>query len=324
MPERIVFFGTPEIARFTLAALAESKSCEVCAVVTQPDRPRGRHQRLSPSPVKEEALRHGFAVLQPERARQPDFIDVLRKLAPDLILVVAYGQILPPAILELPRLGCLNVHLSLLPKYRGAAPIQWVFLNDEKETGVTIMKMDAGLDTGDIIAQRSTPVAPEDDAQSLHDRLARLGPALLLEILPGYCSGQIAARPQAAAESSYARKISKEDGLLDWRKPARVLWNQVRGLVPWPVAFTFRDAGGKRVLLKVWKAAVDSAATPMLEPGTILSASSSGVVVACGQHSLRLLALQREGARQMTAAEFLPGHPMAYGERLFVPDSPSV
>lgn len=314
MPERIVFFGTPEIARFTLAALASSKDWEVCAVVTQPDRPRGRKLIPTPSAVKEEALHHHLPVLQPERARQPDFIEALRPLAPQLIVVVAYGQILPPAILELPRFGCLNIHMSLLPKYRGAAPIQWAFLQGEAETGVTIMKMDAGLDTGPILAQRPTPIVANDDAQSMHDRLGHLGPRFLLEVLPRYVSGEITPRPQPSAGSSYARKIVKEDGLLDWRKPARELWNQVRGLVPWPGAFTFRSENEKRTLVKVWKAEVEPTRAREATPGQILQADKAGVVVACGEQSLRVLTLQREGSRQLTAAEFLAGHRLRPGD----------
>ena len=319
MPARIVFFGTPEIARFTLTALADSAGGEVCAVVTQPDRPRGRNLLPAASPVKEEALRREIPILQPERARQPEFIEQLRKLEPALIIVVAYGQILPPPILELPRFGCLNVHMSLLPKYRGAAPIQWVFLDDEAETGVTIMKMDAGLDTGDILVQRSTPILPEDDAQTLHDRLGRLGPALLLETLPGYFSGQITARPQPATGSSYARKIVKEDGLLDWRQSARDIWNRVRGLSPWPGAFTFR--GSKRTRLKIWRAAVEPSLGSTGTPGRIVTADGTGIVVACGQQSLRILAVQPEGGRKLTPAEYLAGHPHQSEESFALPDS---
>src|SRR5216684_7315072 len=204
--------GTPELACASLQVLLDDQNFQVAGVVTQPDRPKGRDLKLMPSPVKELALRRGLAVLQPEKARDEKFIESVRKLEPDLIAVTAYGQILPRSLVELPRFGCLNVHTSLLPKYRGAAPIQWAILNDEAETGVTIMKMDAGLDTGDVLAQATTPIAPEDDAPSLHDRLARLGADLLVKTIPDYASGKIVPQPQPVAGATYARKITREDG----------------------------------------------------------------------------------------------------------------
>jgi methionyl-tRNA formyltransferase len=297
--------GTPELARVALSALTTAANLEVVTVVTQPDRPKGRDLRLTPSPVKEFALSHDIPVLQPERARDSTLIESLRRLRTDLIAVAAYGQILPKDLLELPRYGCLNVHTSLLPKYRGAAPIQWAILEDEPETGVTIMKMDAGLDTGDILAQERTAILEADDAQVLHERLAQMGARVLLEAIPEYISGRIQPMPQAEG-ATYARKISKADGLIDWKHSARKIWNQVRGLVPWPGAFT-QLHGPHAGLLKIWRAEVTEAAAP---PGVVASADKTGIVVGCGHQSLRILVLQREGSKKLGAHEFLTGCPL--------------
>src|ERR1051325_520834 len=212
----IVFMGTPPLAATVLRALLQEKSFHVVAAVTQPDQPKGRELKLQPSAVKELALEHSLPALQPERARDPQFIDEIRRLAPDLIVVAAYGQILPQALLDVPKFGCLNVHTSLLPKYRGAAPIQWAILNGDSETGVTIMKMDAGLDTGEIVSKERTVITDDDIASTLHDRLAQLGGTLLVRTIPDYVSGKILPHPQPAEGASYARKIKKEDGKLDW------------------------------------------------------------------------------------------------------------
>src|SRR6266446_1437708 len=223
-PLRLIFMGTPELSCISLQALLASSAFQVVAVVTQPDRPKGRDLKLHPSPVKELALRANLPLLQPERARNEDFLQQLRRLQPDLIAVAAYGQILPQSILDLPRFGCLNVHTSLLPKDRGAAPIQWAVLNDESETGVTIMKMDAGLDTGDILAQEKTPIHPQDDSQTLHDRLAAMGASLLVRTIRGHVAGKLTPIPQPTEGVTYAPKIKKQDGQLDWRMSARALW----------------------------------------------------------------------------------------------------
>ena len=305
--------GTAELACASLRALCLEKSFQVIAVVSQPDKPKGRDLKLQPTPVKELALTQGLPVLQPARARDEQFFTELRNLQPDLIVVAAYGQILPQAILDLPRFGCLNVHTSLLPKYRGAAPIQWAILNGDEQSGVTIMKMDAGLDTGPMLTQATTLIASTDDAQTLHDRLAELGGDLLVKTIRDYVAGRITPQPQPAEGVTYARKITKEDGLIDWSQPAQVIWNRVRGFTPWPGAFTHIPAEGQPRLLKVWSAEVE----PNLSgaPGTILRADKD-VVVACGQQALRILQLQREGGRRMTAQEFLAGHPLATGCRL--------
>ena len=312
-PLRIIFMGTAELACASLTALAAQRDFAIVAVVTQPDRPKGRALKLQPPPVKECALRLGFAVLQPERARREDFIQALRELRPDLIVVAAYGQILPQAILDLPRHGCLNVHTSLLPRHRGAAPIQAAILDDDPETGVTIMQMDAGLDTGGILTQQATPIQPTDDAQSLHDRLAELGAQLLVATIPDYVAGKITPRPQPAEGVSYARKITKEDGRLDWTQPARTLWNRIRAFTPWQWEFKQQPGTAASHLLKIWQAEVVERTGP---PGEILQADKAGIVTGCGGQALRVLVLQQEGGRRMTAAEFLAGHGLKAGEKL--------
>jgi methionyl-tRNA formyltransferase len=304
---RIIFMGTAELSCASLEKLASDKNFSVVAVVTQPDKPKGRELKLTPSPVKILAEKLRLLVLQPVKARDEHFIDGLRALKPDLIVVVAYGQILPPAILNLPPQGCLNVHTSLLPKYRGAAPIQWAIANGDAETGVTIMQMDAGLDTGPVLSARRTPIRPTDDSQSLHDRLAQLGAELLAETIPDYVAGEILPQPQPATGSSYAAKIKKEDGRINWQQPAGQIWNRLRAFTPWPGAFTFIPAEPKPHLLKIWKAEVVDADG---RAGEILSADKAGIVVACGQAALRILVLQREGGKPLSAAQFLAGFPI--------------
>jgi methionyl-tRNA formyltransferase len=305
--------GTPELARSVLQALLDRPDCQIVAVVTQPDRPKGRDLKLQASPVKVLALQAKLPVLQPERAREEGFVQVLRDAQTELIVVAAYGQILPQSILDLPRFGCLNVHTSLLPRYRGAAPIQWAILNGDGETGVTIMKMDAGMDTGPILTQEKTPIESEDTSETLHDRLAELGAGLLLRTIPDFVAGKVAPRPQPAEGVSYAPKIKKSDGQIDWSLPATVIWNRVRGLVPWPGAFTRSADGPQAELLKIWKAEVTERTG---KAGEILQADKTGIIVGCGQRALRILALQREGGRRLSAAEFLAGHPLPAGIRL--------
>ena len=313
MQLRIIFMGTPELAGESLRALLRSPEFQVAAVVTQPDQPKGRGLKLQPSPVKEIALRENLPVLQPERARDEKFIQQLREIQPDLICVAAYGQILPQAILDLPPLGCLNVHTSLLPKYRGAAPIQRAILNGESETGVTLMKMDAGLDTGAILTREKTRIQPEDNSQTLHDRLARIGAELLVKTIPDYAAGKIQPRPQPGEGVSHAAKIKKSDGKINWSEAALVSWNRVRAMTPWPGAFTFLPAQPQALLLKIWRAEISNESGA---PGDILRAEKNGIIAACGEGALRILILQREGGRRMTAQEFLAGHPLAAGEKL--------
>ncbi len=310
---RIIFMGTPELAGVSLQALLRVPKFQVVAVVTQPDQPKGRGLKLQPSPVKEIALHGNLPVLQPARARDEPFLEQLRELQPDLIAVAAYGQILPQSILDLPRFGCLNVHTSLLPKYRGASPIQRAVLNGDTESGVTIMKMDAGMDTGDILTQETTAILPEDNSQTLHDRLAQIGANLLARTIPDYVAGKIQPRPQPMDGVSHAAKIKKSDGQIDWSQSARSVWNLVRGMTPWPGAFTFLSGQTPPVLLKIWQAEV---APQSGTPGEILLADKTGIVVGCGEESLRVLAVQREGGRRLTAQEFLAGHPLPAGQKL--------
>jgi methionyl-tRNA formyltransferase len=331
---QIVFMGTAELSCASLEKLARDDRFYVSAVVTQPDKPRGRELKRQPPPVKALAGKLRLPVLQPPRARDEKFIGELAALKPDLIVVVAYGHILPPTILDLPRHGCLNVHASLLPKYRGAAPIQWAIARGETETGVTIMKMDAGLDTGPLVSQCRTPIQPADDSATLHDRLARLGAELLVRTIPDFVAGRIQPQSQADHGATYAPKIKKEDGRIDWKLPAKTIMDRLRAFTPWPGAFTYlsgaplasgaatpsagsRESGTanapKPQLLKIWKVEI---VTQSGEPGTILSADKDGLVVAGGQDALRVLELQREGGRRMPITEFLAGHPLKAGERL--------
>jgi methionyl-tRNA formyltransferase len=304
---RIIFMGTPELARVSLDALSTTKGFQVVAAVTQPDRPKGRDLKLQPPPVKQAALKLSIPVLQPQRARDEQFIKTLSDFKPDLIAVAAYGQILPKSILDLPKFGCLNVHTSLLPKYRGAAPIQWAILNDESETGATIMKMDVGMDTGDIVTVERTPISPEDTAETLHDRLAQIGSRLLVQTIPDYVAGRIQPHPQPAQGVSLAPKIKKEHGLIDWSQNARTIWNRIRGLSPWPGAFTHLTEGSARSLLKIWKAEIVEMSGA---PAQILQADRNGLIVGCGSGALRILELQLEGSRRLPVKDFLPGHPL--------------
>jgi methionyl-tRNA formyltransferase len=313
---RLIFMGTPELAAASLAALLREPAFQIVAVVTQPDRPKGRDLKLQASPVKQLALSAGVLVLQPLKAREENFQAELRALQPELIAVAAFGQILPKSILDLPRLGCLNVHTSLLPKYRGASPIQSAILDGETETGVTIMKMDVGLDTGDILTQRATPIRDDDNAATLHDRLAQLGAELLVQTIPDYASGKIQSQPQKHELATHVAKIKKEDGRIDWAQPARAIWNRIRAFTPWPGAFTFLPAQPQPLLLKIWQAEVVSQNGAA---GTVLGADKHGIVIGCGENALRVLSLQREGGRRMTAPEFLAGHPLKPGMNLAGP-----
>jgi methionyl-tRNA formyltransferase len=305
--------GTPELAAASLRALLRAPEFQIAAVVTQPDQPKGRGLKLQSSLVKEIALQNKLPVLQPGRARDEAFIRELRELQPELIAVAAYGQILPKAILDLPRLGCLNVHTSVLPKYRGAAPIQWALLNGDTETGVTIMKMDEQMDTGAILAMEKIPIRSDYNAQTLHDRLAELGAALLLKTIPDYVAGKIQPQPQPSAGVSYAPKIKKSDGQIDWQQPAQTIANRVRAMIPWPGAFTRLPEQPHSQLLKIWEAEVVGRSGA---PGEILQSDRNDLVVGCGVNALRILVLQREGGRRMSAQEFLAGHQLQAGQKI--------
>ena len=301
--------GTAELACASLTALHQWDGAEVVAVVTQPDRPRGRKLQPQPSFVKQCAADLGLPVQQPESLRNDAALDALAQLKPDLIVVTAFGQILPASVLELPPHGCLNVHTSLLPRHRGAAPIQWAILEGDIETGVTIMQMDEGLDTGAIVAMERTAIDPADNAQTLHDRLAEMGAKLLVKSLPGYLSGELQPRPQPEEGATYARKTNKTDGWIDWSEPASVLLRRVRAFTPWPGAFTEMPTTDLP-RLKIWKAEV---AEGDGQNGQVIAVDELGIVVACGEKSLRLKVVQREGGKRMTAAEFLRGCPLEAG-----------
>lgn len=304
--------GTAGLSCASLERLLRTPGFVIRAVVTQSDKPKGRDLKLTPSPVKLLAEQWRIPVLQPLKARDEAFALQLGAFQPDLMVVVAYGQILPQRLLDLAPYGCLNVHTSLLPKYRGAAPIQWAIANGDAETGVTIMKMDAGLDTGPMLATRRTPILPTDDGQTLHDRLAALGAELLAETIPGYVAGTIVPQSQPAGGSSYAAKIKKEDGRIDWQQPATVIWNRLRAFSPWPGAFTFLSAACPPPLLKIWKAEVADLVGP---PGTVISADKAGIIVGCGQGSLRVLELQREGGKRLPVSAFLAGCALPAGSQ---------
>jgi len=306
-PFRAVFMGTPEFAVPSLAALADREL--VTLVVTNPDRPAGRGLSTAAPPVKEEAVRRGIPVFQPERVRHPEAVARIAAERPDIIVVAAYGQILPQALLDVPRHLCLNVHASLLPRYRGAAPIAWAIARGETVTGVTIMKMDAGMDTGPILLAREIPIADDDTAGTLSRKLAHLGAALLGEALEALREGTLREVPQDGSRATYAPLLKKEHGRIDWSRPAREVRNLVRAMDPWPSAYT--SFGGKR--LKVL--AADTAGGGG-EPGEVLHVGKDGIVVACGDGAVRLLSIQPEGGKAMAAWAFAQGHRLRKGDRL--------
>ncbi len=294
---RVIFAGTPEFAATSLEALVAAGIRPV-AVVTQPDRPAGRGRKLQPSAVKIVAEMHGLPVLQPESLKDPSAIAELAALKPDLLIVVAYGQILTRSVLDLPTLGCLNVHASILPRWRGAAPIQRALLAGDAETGVSIMQMEAGLDSGPVYAIERTPIVPSDTAGTLHDRLATLGARALMAVLNQLQVPGFTPTPQAEEGVTWARKLDKDEAWLDWRRPAQALAWQVRAFNPWPVAQTRMDGE----VLRVWEASAESAAHDA-PPGTVLEAGSEGILVAAGEGALRLSSVQRPGGRPIRASE---------------------
>lgn len=306
---RIVFMGTPAFAVASLAALLDVG--EVVAVVTQPDKPKGRGQSVSFSPVKDFALARGIPVLQPLKMKTPPFVDALRPYAPDLCVVTAYGKILPKDVLELAPLGCVNVHASLLPRFRGAAPIQWALAHGDTETGVCLMKMDEGLDTGPVFAVERLPIAADDTSASLHEKLAALGGEALKKHLPAYIRGELVPVPQSTEGMVYAPMIEKEAGQLDFKRPAAELERRLRAFTPWPGAFTSLVQGPR---LKVHRMRVG---TGQGVPGTVLRAGKDGIEVACQEGSVLLLEVQPEGKRVMAAGDFLLGHPFAEGSQPF-------
>ena len=307
---RVIFMGTPDFAVKTLEALVQAGH-EVCLAVTQPDRPRGRGKGLAFSPVKEAALERGIPVYQPERIRRPDCLEELKKYKAEVMVVVAFGQILPQSVLELTPYGCINVHASLLPKYRGAAPIQWAILEGEKETGVTTMQMDAGLDTGDMILQKALPLSEGETGGSLHEKLSELGAQACVETLEALEAGRAVFIPQGETPTAYARMLTKEMGEIRWQEPAAVIERWVRGLDPWPSAFT--NWAGKP--LKIWKAQVMEEDTSA-RPGTVTAAKAADFRVQTGQGQLRILEVQAPGKKRMPAGDFLRGSRLEAGTLL--------
>jgi methionyl-tRNA formyltransferase len=307
---RIVFLGSGAFAIPSFEALLQAGH-DLAALVTQPDRERGRGRALAPPPLKPVAQAHGVRVLQPARAREPELLEELRSLAPELQVVVAYGQILPRVVLDVPPRGTLNVHASLLPAYRGAAPIQWAIVNGESETGVTTMLLDEGLDTGPTLLARPTPIGPRETAGELETRLARLGAELLLETIRGLQDGTLVPVPQDSTRATHAPLIQKQDGAIDWRMPAEAIARRVRGFHPWPGAYT-RLAGRTVKVLRAEPAPIG----PGAAPGTIVAVEPHSIVVAGGAGStLALLEVQPESRRPMPAAAFAAGARLRAGAR---------
>lgn len=308
---RILFMGTPEFAVPSLEVLVE-KDWPVIGVVTQPDRPKGRGQRLVASPVKETAERRGLTVYQPEKVRAPEFLEIFRGLAPDMVVLVAFGQILPKDIIDGPPLGCVNVHPSLLPRYRGAAPMNWALIRGETKTGVTIMRMDEGVDSGDILFQEETPIEPGETYDRLHDRLAVLGAQCLLRTIEGLAAGTVRRIPQDHSRATLAPRLKKDDGLIRWEAPARDIAHFVAGLSSVPGAFTYLD--GK--VLKVFAAEAEDAAAGCEEPGTIVGTNPKGLQIAAGGGTVYLQDVQLESKKRMPITEFLRGFRFVPGKRL--------
>ena len=306
---RIVYMGTPDFAVEPLEAIIKA-GYEVAAVVTQPDKQKGRGKEVKMTPVKECALRHGIPVFQPVKIKEPEAVAELKKYQADLFVVAAFGQLLSEEILNMPEYGCINIHASLLPAYRGAAPIQWAVLNGEKESGVTIMQMDKGLDTGDMLLKRSVELSPKETGDSLHDKLMHLGAELIVEALPKLEKGELVPEKQKDELSSYAKKLTKAMGQIDWTKDAVSLERWIRGLNSWPSAYTF--FGGKT--LKIWEAQVaEENGAQKAEPGQVVSVSREGFTVACGQGALQILSLQLEGKKRVLTREFLLGYQVEPG-----------
>ncbi|MGI6094236.1 MAG: methionyl-tRNA formyltransferase [Lachnospiraceae bacterium] len=308
---RLVFMGTPDFSVGTLEALLAAGH-EIVGVVTQPDKPKGRGKTLLPTPVKEVALEHALPVYQPQKARDPQFIEQLRSLKPEAIIVVAFGQLLPKAILDMPPYGCINVHASLLPKYRGAAPIQWAVIDGEKETGVTIMRMDEGLDTGDMIAKTVVTLEPDETGGSLFDKLSREGASLCVKTLEEIEAGcAVYEKQPKESTTDYARMIDKKMGEIDWDQDAQKIEQLVRGLNPWPSAYTYMN--GK--ILKIWKAQVLQE-TSQQQPGQVVKAEKDQLYIQTGKGILKIQELQLEGKKRMETGAFLRGHTVEVNTRL--------
>jgi methionyl-tRNA formyltransferase len=303
----IIFMGTPDFSVPTLRALLAERE-KVVAVVTQPDKPKGRGRKVVASPVKRETERHGCLILQPNKVSGEAFLQQLKVLSPDLFVVVAYGHILPKAILSIPRIGAINIHASLLPKYRGAAPIQWAIINGEKETGVTTMWMDTGMDTGDILLSSKAVIQPDDTAAVLHDRLAIMGAQLLIKTIRRHKNGTLTSISQDSDQATYAPLLKKEDGRIDWTRPASELDCFVRGMSPWPGAFT--TLSGKT--LKIYQVKVVSGHTEA-PPGSTIPSFPGELYVATGKGILSLIEVQAASGKRLNMQDFLRGHPILPG-----------
>ena len=299
---RVVFMGTPDIAATCLKKII-ADGFDVVGVYTQPDRPKNRGHKLTASPVKEVALEHDLPVFQPENFKDPETVEQLRQLQPDVCAVVAYGQLLPQNVLDVPARGCINIHASVLPKYRGSAPYQWAVLDGLEETGVTAMYLIKKMDAGDIIDVSKTPIGPDETAGELLDRLAVLGAELLSKTLGRFAAGQVEATPQNEEEVTYAPMLDKSMCPIDWTKSARRIHDQVRGLHPWPVATA--ELGGKRFKIHA-TAVVEGSGTP----GQILGLTKTGLRIACGEGAVEIRSLQAEGGKRMAAPDYFRGHPL--------------
>jgi len=303
--------GTPEFAIPSLDMLVK-EGYEVAAVVTQPDKPKGRGNKMSPPPVKEYALKHGIDVLQPDKVKTEEFTEKIREINPDLLITAAYGKILPKSVLDIPKYGCINVHGSLLPKYRGAAPIQWSIINGEKVTGITTMYTDVGMDTGDMLLKAEMEITEDMTAGELHDKLSVLGAEVLKETLQKLKDGKLERIPQSDAEATYAPMMTKEIGCIDWSKSSREIHNLVRGTNPWPGAYTYY-CGNK---MRVWVTSVISEDGNETKAGTVLKVGKDGIVVACGFGKLKISEIQFDNSRRMSVEEYICGHKIDEGEIL--------
>ena len=304
---RVVFMGTPDFSVGTLRELAKAGH-EIAGVISQPDKPKGRGKNLQPTPVKEAAMKLGLPVYQPKKVRDPEFIQVMKELNPDVIVVVAFGQIIPKEILYMPKYGCINVHASLLPAYRGAAPIQWAVINGDKVSGVTTMQMNEGLDTGDMIMKTEVPLAEDETGGSLHDKLAKAGAKLCVETLKALEDKTATWETQGESPTAYAKMLDKKLGDIDWSKSAKAIECLIRGLNPWPSAYT--DWNGK--VMKIWEAKVLDENTDAT-PGTVVEVAKDGFFVQTGDGLLKVLVLQIPGKKRMEADAFLRGYQIETG-----------
>ena len=308
---RVIFMGTPDFATGTLEEIVKAGH-EVVGVVTQPDKPKGRGKTMMPTPVKETALKYNLPVYQPKKVREPEFVELLRSLKPDVMVVAAFGQIITKEILEMPKYGCINVHASLLPAYRGAAPIQWAVINGDEESGVTIMQMDEGIDTGDMIEKAVVPIAEDETGGSLFDKLSHTGAKLCVKVLKDLEEGTAVGEKQPEESTTpYAKMIDKKMGEVDWKKSAKEIEQLIRGLNPWPSAYT--KVHGKT--LKLWKAKV-LLETSQMKPGQIVKVTKDSLAVQTGQGMLEIQELQLEGKKRMDTSSFLRGYALAEGESL--------